>query len=73
MGLTTELIPVANMLLALGFPVLVVFDRHDEEEKKYIKIMYFILGSLFIFEGYRYSKIGNEIDLLLGSKIFGIN
>lgn len=71
MGLITDLLPITNNLLAIGFPALVIFDR-TQEERKYIKIVYFVLGSVFIFEAYRHSKIGPEIDKLLGSKIFFI-
>jgi hypothetical protein len=70
MGLTRDIIPVFNELIAIGFPFLLVFDRHDPEEKKYIKIVYFLLGCMSIFEIYRYSNIGSVIDDLLESKIF---
>jgi hypothetical protein len=70
MTLLTDMIPVSSGLLGIGFPSLIVLDRFDNDERKYIKTIYFILGSIWVFELYRYSQVGNEIDKLLGSEIF---
>jgi hypothetical protein len=70
MGLITDLLPVINGVLTIGFPMLIVFDRHDDEEVKYIKTYYFLSGCVIVFEAYRFSKIGREIDGLLNSTIF---
>lgn len=70
MGLVYDLLPVINTFMMIGFPYLIVFDRHDPEEKKYIKIIFFMLSCLTIFEAYRYSKLGVLLDDLLDSNIF---
>lgn len=59
-----------NILLMSTITGLYIFDRHDEEEVKYLKIYLFITGFVGIINVYKYSKLGHMIDDMLETKFF---
>ena len=52
--------------------LLFIFDRHDDQEKKYLKGATFILGLAGIVNVYKYSKLGDVVDNILDSDFFTI-
>lgn len=53
--------------------LLYIFDRHDDQEKKYLKGATFILGLAGIVNVYKYSKLGDVVDNILESDFFSVS
>lgn len=68
--LTDKILDTITILSGIAFPFLIIFDTRHPTEKKYIKAVYFITGSIIIFEIYRFSNLGKRIDEELQSNIF---
>jgi len=59
-----------NIMLITIITFLYIFDRHDEEEKLYLKSVLFVIGCIGIINFYRYTDLGLLIDEVLESSIF---
>lgn len=70
MGMIEKMIVPVNFILTTALTSILVFDRHDEEERKYIKAIWFLLGGSGIIYFYKYSKLGELLDETLESEIF---
>lgn len=70
MGILDNIIVPANFLLSTALTSIIVFDRHDPEQRKYIKMVWFILGGSGIIYFYKFSKLGELVDETLESDIF---
>ena len=68
--LTDKILDTITVLSGIAFPFLIIFDHRSPTEKKYVKAVYFITGSVIIFEIYRFSNLGKRIDEELKSVIF---
>tara|TARA_R110002126_G_scaffold58286_2_gene153902 strand:+ start:592 stop:831 length:240 start_codon:yes stop_codon:yes gene_type:complete len=70
MGILSDMIVPANFILTTALTSILVFDRHDEEQRKYIKAIWFLLGGAGIILFYKFSKLGELVDETLESEIF---
>lgn len=70
MGLIEKIIVPVNFILTTALTSILVFNRHDEEERKYIKTIWFLLGGSGIIYFYKFSKLGELLDETLESNIF---
>lgn len=70
MGILVKMLAPINIILTTMVTSLILFDRHDEEQKKYIKVIWFLLGSTGIVAVYKFTAMGEVIDETLDSEIF---
>lgn len=68
--ITDKILDTITVLTGIAFPFLIIFDTRSPTEKKYVKAVYFVTGSVLIFEIYRFSNLGKKIDETLESNIF---
>lgn len=68
--ITDKILDTITILTGIAFPFLIIFDTRDPVQKKYIKAVYFVTGSVLIFEIYRFSNLGKRVDETLKSNIF---
>lgn len=59
-----------NVSLVVIINLLFMFDRHDPIEAKYLKAGLFLTGLTGIVNVYRYTDLGNFINVMLESKVF---
>ena len=70
MGIISKALPPLNIILTTVLTSIIVFDRHDEQQKKYIKIIWFLLGGAGIVFIYKLTELGKLVDETLESEIF---
>ena len=59
-----------NIMLMTIVTFLFIFDRHDPEERLYLKSILFVIGCIGIINFYRFTELGSLIDEVLESSIF---
>lgn len=70
MGMIEKIIVPVNFILTTALTSILVFDRYDENQRKYIKAIWFLLGGVGVVYAYKFSKLGDLLDETLESDIF---
>ena len=70
MAIVGQMLVPLNFILTTALTSIIVFDRHDEEQRKFIKTIWFLLGGTGIVYFYKFSNLGNLFDETLESDVF---